>query len=108
MACIEPKQLEKKQALTFPSFFNLVNVAESPTASMILIAATGVYLFTEIIAFLDEKQTLKPASGFFNCNKQLDFRARAIKMRNTEILHEIKHKGFQLKEKTQQPSPQYY
>ena len=52
---------------------------------MVLIAATGVCRFTEIIAFLDEKQTLKPASGFFNCKKQLDFRARAIKMRITEI-----------------------
>ena len=88
---------------TFRYFFNLLNVAKSPTTSMVLIAATRVCCFTEIIAFLDEKQTLKPASGFFNCKKQLDFKARPINMRITKNLHEIKHKDFQLKgEKTQQ------
>jgi len=43
-----------------------VNVSEIPGASMVLIAATGVYLFTEMKAFLEEKQTWKPTSGFFN------------------------------------------
>jgi len=72
-----------------------VNVSESPGTSMVLIAATGVYLFTEIKAFLEEKQTWKPTSGFFNCKKQLDLSARAIKLIITEISNEIKHKGSQ-------------
>ena len=88
LKCDTIKNMEKKKPLTFPSFFNLMNVAESPTTFMVLIAATGVCCFMEIIAFLDE-----------NCKKQLDFRARPINMRITEILHEIKHKSFQLKGK---------
>jgi len=47
---------------------------------MVLIAATGVYLFTEIMkGFLDEKLSRKPVSGLLNCKKQDDLNAMAIK-----------------------------
>jgi len=72
---------------------------------MVLIAATGVYLFTEMKAFLEEKQTWKPTSGFFNWKKQLDLRARAIKLIITEISHEIKHEGSQ---QNKNSWPRYY
>ena len=57
-----------------------MNVSDSPTVPMVLIAAMGVNLLTDIVDFLQGKRTWKLFSGFFNWKKLADFRAIAIKM----------------------------
>lgn len=70
-------------------------------ASILLVALadTEVYLLIEIIvAFLEETPTRKPVSGFFNCKKQCDFNAMAMRticlQYPTEELHKTPHQNI--------------
>ena len=68
---------------------------------LVAIADTEVYLLIEIIvAFLEETPTWKPVSGFFNCKKQCDFNAMAMRticlQYSTEELHKSPHKNIRL------------